>query len=382
MRNFSFYNPVKIIFGKGQIAALAHEIPTDKRVLIAYGGGSIKKNTVYDQVKQALHSYQVFDFGGIEPNPRYATLMQAVHFIRENNIDFVLAVGGGSVIDGTKFIVAAVDFVGEPWDLVVKHASFAKALPFGTVLTLPAAGSEMNSNAVISRGQDKLAFNSPLLFPKFSILDPEVTYTLPSEQISNGIIDAFVHVIEQYLTYPVNALLQDRIAEGILLTLIEEGPKALTDPQNYDVRANIMWCSCMALNGLIATGVPTDWSTHRIGHQITAIYGLDHAQTLAILLPSVMQVKRDKKQAKLLQYAERVWGIKNGKKEDIIAQTITKTREFFENLGVKTHLRDYNISRDAIPKFLALLKKHGMITLGEHQDINLQQSEAILKLSL
>jgi NADP-dependent alcohol dehydrogenase len=382
LENFAFYNPVKIIFGKNQITELSNEIPNDKRILIIYGGGSIKKNNVYDQVKKALQGYTVFEFGGIEPNPRYETLMKAVQFVRQNNVDFILAVGGGSVIDGTKFIVAAVNFDGEPWDFVLDQSLIKTALPFATVLTLPAAGSEMNCNAVVSRGEDKLAFRNSLLYPKFSILDPETTYTLPNRQTSNGIIDTFVHVMEQYLTYPVNSPLQARWSEGILLTLIEEGSKALRDPHNYDVRANIMWCSTMALNGLLCCGVPDDWSTHRLGHQLTALHGLDHGQTLAILLPSVMYVKRDKKREKLLQYAERVWNIDTGSDEQKISQAIKKTREFFETLGVKTHLKDYNISEEFIPKALALLKKHGFTAMGEHQDITLRGSEVIYKRSL
>lgn len=378
MDNFTFYNPVKIIFGKGQIKTLAQEIPQDKRILITYGGGSIKKNGVYNQVKQALKGYVIYEFGDIEPNPKYETLMRAVRFCRDHNIDFLLAVGGGSVIDGTKFIAAAVDFKGEPWDLVIKKAPFTKALLIGTVLTIPAAGSEMNCNSVISKvdSQDKIALVNPLLFPKFSILDPQTTYTLPAKQTANGIIDAFVHVMENYLTYPAQALLQERMAEGILTTLIAEGPKALNDPENYDVRANIMWCAAMALNGLLATGVSGDWSSHRIGHEITALYGLDHAETLAILLPSVMHIKREQKRDKILQYAERIWNVNNE------TQAIAKTREFFESLGVKTHLSDYDITTEAIPKLLAQLERHGHTALGEHQDITLSQSEEILKHSL
>lgn len=384
MNNFIFHNPVKIIFGKNQIARLTHEIPKDKKILITYGSGSIKNNNIYDQVITALKDHAVFEFGGIEPNPKYETLIKALPIIKENHINFILAVGGGSVIDGTKFIAAAADFKGDPWDIVIKKAPLQTAIPFGLVLTLPAAGSEMNCNAVISRVSDeaKLPFLNPLVFPKFSILDPETTYTLPPHQTSNGVVDSFVHVIEQYLTYPIDAPVQDRMAEGLLLTLIEEGYKVLEKPNDYNVRANIMWASTMALNGLISTGLVTDWATHRIGHQITVTHGLDHGQTLAILLPSVMYVKRDKKRAKLLQYAERVWNITSGNEDEKINQAINKTREFFENLGIKTRLRDYNITQADIPKILELLEKHGYTALGEHQDIDLKQSEEILKLSL
>ncbi len=281
MQNFTFYNPTKILFGKGQIASITQEIPLNQRVLITYGGGSIKQNGVYAEVMAALAGYTVFEFAGIEPNPTYETLMEAVRVVKEQRIDFLLAVGGGSVIDGTKFIAVAALFEGEPWDILAQHAPIVRALPFGTVLTLPATGSEMNSFAVVTRraSQDKLAFGHPLVFPRFSVLDPSTTLTLPPRQIGNGVVDAFTHIMEQYLTYPVNAPVQDRFAEGLLLTLIEEGPKALATPHNYEVRANVMWCATLALNGLIGAGVPSDWATHMIGHEITARYGLDHARS-------------------------------------------------------------------------------------------------------
>ena len=384
MNNFIFHNPTKIIFGKNQISQLANQISQDKRILITYGSGSIKQNNVYDQVITALSGHSVFEFGGIEPNPKYETLIKAVQIVKENHINFLLAVGGGSVIDGTKFIAAAVDFKGDPWDIIIKKTPLQTAMPFGTVLTLPAAGSEMNCRSVISRvaSEDKLPLINPLVYPKFSILDPETTYTLPPKQTSNGIIDSFAHVIEQYLTYPADAPVQDRMAEGLLSTLIEEGPKALEKPNDYTVRANIMWASTMALNELISVGLPTDWAAHRISHELTVCHGLDHGQTIAVLLPSVMYVKRDKKHAKLVQYAERVWNITTGNEEQKALQAIDKTREFFENLGVKTHLRDYNITQSDIPKLLAQLERHGHIALGEHQDIDLEQSEEIFRLSL
>jgi len=383
MQNFEFQNPTKIIFGKNQISQLPHQIPSNKRILITYGGGSIKRNNVYDQVMNALQGYTIFEFSGIEPNPRYETLMQAVQLVKQNNIDYVLAVGGGSVIDGSKFIVAAAEFSEEPWDFILDWSLIKSALPFGCVLTLPATGTEMNCNSVISRSDDKLAFRHPLVYPKFSILDPETTYSLPPNQTSNGVIDAYVHVIEQYLTYPADAPLQDRWSEAVLITLIEEGPKALKQPNDYNARANIMWCSTMALNGILSIGVPMDWSTHKLGHQLTALHGLDHAQTLAILLPSLMYVKRDKKYAKLVQYAERVWNVDpNIDDEEKILAAINKTREFFEDLGAKTHLKDYNIGEEFIPKALSLLEKHGFTALGEHEDIDLKQSEEIYRRSL
>ncbi len=275
MQNFTFHNPTKILFGEGQIAQIGAEIPAQARVLITYGGGSIKKNGTLGDVRTALAGRKVFEFGGIEPNPTYETLMQAVALARTEAIDFLLAVGGGSVIDGTKFISAAIPFAGDPWDILSKRARIETAVPFGSVLTLPATGSEMNSGAVITRkaSVDKLAFMNPLLYPQFSVLDPVKTYSLPPRQVANGIVDAFVHVIEQYLTYPAGGAVQDRFAEGLLLTLIEEGPKALASPENYEVRANIMWCATLALNGLISTGVPQDWTTHMIGHELTVLHG-------------------------------------------------------------------------------------------------------------
>ncbi|SEA46005.1 NADP-dependent alcohol dehydrogenase [Desulfuromusa kysingii] len=384
MFKFNFKNPTKIIFGEGCIKDIAAEIDKDHRILITYGGGSIKSNGVLDQVKAALNGYTLFEFSGIEPNPSYETLMKAVELVRLEKIDYLLAVGGGSVIDGTKFIAAAVDFQGEPWDLLAKQAAVKSSLPFGTVLTLPATGSEMNSGAVVTRRslQTKLPFSSPLLYPQFSVLDPTTTYSLPARQISNGVVDAFVHTVEQYLTYPVNAKVQDRFAEGLLLTLIEEGPVALQDPQNYDVRANIMWCATLALNGLIGAGVPQDWATHMIGHELTAIYGLDHAQTLAVVLPSVLTVKKEQKAAKLLQYAERVWGIVNGEDGQRIDQAIEKTRLFFERMQVKTRLSDYGIKDDSIDKVVAQLEQHSMVRLGEKKNITPAVSREILKLSL
>ncbi len=347
MLNFTFRNPVKIIFGEGQIAALANEVPENKRILLTYGGGSIKKNGVYDQVMAALKNHTVIEFGGIEPNPTYETLLKAVDIIKKEKIDFVLAVGGGSTVDGTKFIVAAAKFKGEPWDMLEKQAPIESALPFGVVLTLPATGSEMNSGAVVSRAatKDKLNFMDPNMFPQFSILDPTTTYSLPSKQTSNGIVDAFIHVLEQYLTFHVDAPLQDRFAEGILQTLIEEAPKVFANPKNYQARANIMWCSTMALNGLIGTGVPQDWATHMIGHEITAMFGLDHGQTLAIILPSIMQIRSHQKGNKIIQYGERVFGITEGSDEKRIEETIFKTREFFESLNLPTYLSDYNITK-------------------------------------
>lgn len=381
MQNFQFYNPVKILFGKGQMANITQEIPSDAKVLMTYGGGSIKQNGVYEQVMQALSGHTVLEFGGIEPNPRLETLMHAVELARSEGV-FLLAVGGGSVMDGTKFIAAAVPFEGDPWDILAKHSPIAKALPLGTVVTLPATGSEMNSFFVVTKGatQEKRASRSNQVFPKFSVLDPETTFSLPIRQISNGIVDAFTHTVEQYLTYPVNAPLQDRMAEAILQTLIEEGPKTLANPQDYDARANVMWCASMALNGLIGSGVPQDWATHNIGHELTALYGLDHAQTLAIVLPSLLNIKRENKQEKLLQYADRIWKITEGTPDERISTAIEKTVHFFESVGVPTQLSAYGIGQEAISAISLKLEGQGTVAFGEKQDITAITVKEILTL--
>ena len=382
MENFAFYNPVKILFGKGQIAKIGGEIPADAKILVIYGGGSIKTNGVYEQVKAAIAGHSSLEFGGIEANPHLETLLKAVELIRTEGINFLLAVGGGSVLDGTKFIAAAVNFEGDPWDILAKQATVKSAIPFGAVLTLPATGSEMNTNSVVTKWetQEKLFFASPLVFPQFSVLDPETTYSLPIRQVSNGIVDAYVHVMEQYMTYPVNAPLQDRMAESILKTLIEEGPKVLANPDDYDARANVMWCATMALNGLIGVGVPQDWATHMIGHELTALHGIDHAQTLAIVLPNMLTVKRDRKREKLLQYADRVWGLVDGTEESRIDRAIVKTREFFEAVGVRTHLSDYGVGLDVIPLITDRFEKRGFVTLGENKDVTPKVVEQILTL--
>jgi NADP-dependent alcohol dehydrogenase len=385
MNNFTFYNPVKILFGKGQIAAIKDEIPAEAKVMVTYGGGSIKKNGVYDQVMEALKDHKVLEFSGIEPNPHYETLMQAVEIAKRQKVDFVLAVGGGSVIDGTKFIVAAMAFEGEdPWDILSKRAPVKSAFPFGAVLTLPATGSEMNSGSVVTRVEtkEKLAFGSPFTFPQFSVLDPETTFTLPIRQISNGVVDAFTHVLEQYLTYPVNAPLQDRLAESILLTLKDEGPKAVQNPQDYDIMANFMWAATMALNGVIRVGVPTDWATHYIAHELTALHGIDHARTLAIVLPSLLRYKQESKKEKLLQYGERVWGVDSGTEDERIEATIQATIAFFESLDIQTRLTDYEVGEETIRKIVERFKERGVKDLGERADIQINDVEQILMRSL
>lgn len=384
MLNFIYKNQTEILFGKGQISETSSRLPTDAKVLLLYGGGSIKKNGVYDQAMSALADVDVIEFGGVEPNPTYETLMQAVTTAKEHHVNFILAVGGGSVIDGAKFVAAAYNYAGEPWDILVKGAEFSNPLPIGAVLTLPATGSESNGNSVVTKNEtsQKRAFSSPTVQPVFAVLDPEYTFSLPARQVSNGVVDAFVHVIEQYLTYPVNAPLQDRFAEGILQTLISEGPKALSEPQNYDVRANVMWSATMALNGLIGQGVPQDWSTHMIGHELTALYNLDHAQTLAIVLPALMHVQKEQKSIKIQQLGERVFGLNYSDEAEQIDKTIKAVQDFFEAMTVKTRLADYDLDEQAIEAVVANLEKNELTKLGEHGDIDLEKVKSILALAL
>lgn len=383
MRNFSFYNPTRIHFGEGQIASLTKEIPAGSRVLVTYGGGSIFQNGVWEQVEAALGEVHVSRFGGIEPNPQYDTLMRAVAQLKAERCDYILAVGGGSVIDGSKFIAMAACYEGDPLELLTGKRATA-ALPLGCVLTLAATGSESNGGGVVSHAglKAKLPFANPLLFPRFAILDPRTTFSLPPRQVANGVVDAFVHTIEQYLTYPADAPLQDRYAEGLLQTLIEEGPKALKTPEDYGVRANLMWCATQALNGLIGCGVPQDWATHLIGHELTALYGLDHAQTLAVILPALLAERREAKREKLLQYAERVWQLRDGDAEARIDAAIAATENFFRSLGVGTRLADYQLGEEVIEPVTANLVAHRMVALGEHRDIDPETSARILRRAL
>ena len=386
MLNFNFYNPTQIVFGKGQLEQLDSLVPKNATILITYGGGSAKKTGLLEKVQKELakSTREVLEFGGIGANPQFSTLMQAVEIARKKKVDFILAVGGGSVMDGTKFIAIATHadkFIGKERELLkfgFAGVPVEKVVPLATVLTLPATGSEMNNGAVISDGEDKLPVFSPHAFPKFSILDPELTYTLPATQITNGVVDTFVHTVEQYITYPAEARFQDRTAEGILQTLIEIGKKTIDDPEDYDARANLVWCATMALNGLIGAGVPQDWTTHMIGHEITALFGVDHAKSLAIIQPAVWKVRKKQKRAKLLQYAERVWGITEGDEDQRIDRVIARTEEFFQDLGMKTRLADYGINADGIDKILKSLEKHGMTALSETGDVTLETSKEIL----
>ncbi len=368
MQNFTYKNPTEILFGKGMIREIAGRIPKDTAVLFLFGGGSIKKNGVYEQVKAALKGFRVVEFGGVEANPLLETCLKAVETVKKEKIGFVLAVGGGSVLDAAKFIAAAAVFSGsDPWTILQEHGANVKAaLPIGTILTLPATGSEANGNSVISRKatKEKLHFYSPFVFPQFSVLDPETTYSLPVKQLRNGIADAFIHVMEQYMTYPAHAPLQDRMAESLLQTLIEIAPAVLKKSGDYESRATFMWSATLALNTLIGCGVPQDWSTHMIAHELTAFYGLDHAETLAIVLPGVWQYKLTAKKKKLEQYGRRLWSVKTAK------EAILKTEAFFHSLKMPTRLGDYQISaKEAAQKVRERFLERDSV-FGEHKDIN------------
>ena len=381
MNNFDFRNPVELIFGKGEIARLSEKIDRGTRILMTYGGGSIKRNGVYDQVMAALQGCEVLEFGGIEANPDYDTLMKAVEICRNQQVDMLLAVGGGSIIDGTKFIAAASKFEGDPWQLLAGGSQVEAALPLATVLTLPATGSEMNNGAVISRRatKEKLVFSSPKVFPKFSILDPTAVYSLPNRQVANGLVDIYAHTLEQYLTTANHTRVMDRWAEGLLQTLIEVAPKLLKEGErDYNDCADFMLTATMGLNGFIAMGVDEDWATHMIGHELTALHGLDHGVTLAMVYPGVMHVMRREKEAKLLQYADRVWGIRAGSADERIDAAIAKTAEFFQSVGMKLHLSDYGIGEETIQTIVRRFTERGW-KVGEKGIVTPEKVEAILK---
>lgn len=381
--NFQYANPTRVCFGEGQIAKLPELIPAGSRLLVLYGGGSIKQNGVYDQLTQALAGREWLEFPGIGANPQYDQLMEAVDLVKRERIDFLLAVGGGSVVDGSKFVAAAARFEGDdPWEILLHKAPVKAALPLGCVLTLPATGSESNPAAVVSRGEAKLSFMNPLVQPVFAVLDPTTTYSLPPRQVGNGVVDAFVHILEQYLTFPVGGEVQDRLAEGLLQVLVDNGPRALAEPTNYQVRANLMWAASLALNGLIGRGVPQDWSTHAIGHQLTALHGLDHAQSLAVVLPSLLREQAAQKQEKLAQFAERVWHSSREDKALRIEEAIIRTEQFFQQMGVGTRLADYGLDARCIPGICSNLKLFGLIALGEQQDIDPDKVARILSHAL
>ena len=381
MNNFEFYCPTKVVFGKGSIAKLSELIDKNKKILMIYGGGSIKKNGVYNQVKEALKGYNVTEFSGIEPNPAYETCMQAVEIVKQKNIDFLLAVGGGSVLDGTKFIAAASKYQGEePYEMASLGKPFYDALPLGCVMTLPATGSEMNYAAVISRKstKEKFAIHNELLFPNFSIIDPETTFSLPIQQVRNGITDTFVHVMELYATYDVNTPLQDSWALGLIKTLIQEAPKVLANNTDYEAKANICWCATCGLNYWLSLGAVQDWSTHAIGHELTALYGLAHGQSLAVVLPRLWEARKQDKSLKLAKLAREVFGCKET--DDIKASdcAIKKTEEFFKSLGMKTKLAEYNVNNQEAGEIIKSRFEQRNANLGENSKVSPQMVYEIL----
>lgn len=377
MDNFIFQNTTRLIFGKGMIAELAKQIPEGKRILVTFGGGSVKKNGVYDQVVKALKGYEFTEFWGIEPNPTIETLRKAIALGKEKQVDFLLAVGGGSVIDGTKLISAGLLYEGDAWDLVKKGYE-AKTVPLGTVLTLPATGSEMNSGAVISRHetQEKYPFYSN--FPQFSILDPETTYSLPDFQIACGLADTFVHIMEQYMTVPGQSRVMDRWAEGLLSTLVEIAPKIKADKTNYDLMADFMLTATMALNDFISMGVKSDWATHMIGHELTALHGITHGQTLAIVLPGTLRVLKEQKMEKLVQYGERVWGTNVGSMSENADMAIRKTEDFFQSLGLATRLSEVNVGEETILEIERRFNER-KVAFGENRNVDGAMAAKILR---
>lgn len=385
MNNFEFKNPTKIIFGKDKIANLAKEIPANAKILMLYGGGSIKSNGIYDQAKNALSAFEVVEFGGIPANPEYAVLLEALQIIKTQKITFLLAIGGGSVIDGTKFLSAAAAYEGEtPWKILTGGKPILKGMPFGAVLTLPATGSEMNSGFVLTRKEtkEKLASGGPALYPQFSILDPQVVSSIPEKQIANGLADAFTHVLEQYMTYPSDSLLQDRFAESILQTLVEVAPAILKNASDYNAASNFMWSCTMALNGLIGQGVPQDWAVHMMGHELTALFGIDHARTLAIIAPSHYRYNIETKKDKLAQYAERVWGVTEGTTVEKAKAGIDKTEDFFHSLGIKTKLSEYTSDYSGTAEIVSKrFTDRGWLGLGEHRKLAPADAAKIIQMS-
>ncbi|MDR6513913.1 iron-containing alcohol dehydrogenase [Chryseobacterium camelliae] len=386
MLNFEFKNPTKILFGKGEIAKIEKEIPEGAKILMIYGGGSIKNNGVYDQVRKALADFEFYEFGGVPANPEYEVLINALNFIKEKNINYLLAVGGGSVIDGTKFLSAAAEYEGEPWEILKKPVRTfeGQGMPFGTILTLPATGSEMNSGYVISRREtnEKLSSGGPGLFPQFSVLDPEVVRSIPKNQIANGIADAYTHVLEQYMTAPSSADLQERIAESILVSLQQTAPKVMAEDFDYDAAGNFMWCCTMALNGLIQKGVITDWAVHAMGHELTAYYGIDHARTLAIIAPSHYRYNFETKKEKLAQYAERVWNVTEGSLEEKAEAGIRKMEAFFHSLNIRTRLSDYVANyQNTAERVQKAFTERNWLGLGEYKALSPEDAYQIVEMS-
>ena len=381
MLNFEFQNPTKLIFGKGSIAKIEKQFTRPTKIMLTFGGGSVKRNGVYDQVIAALKGHEIVEFWGIEPNPKVETLRKAVELGKAENVEFIIAVGGGSTVDGTKLIACAICYDGDAWDLVLDPKKVTGAIPFASVMTMPATGSEMNNGAVISNLATKEKYGFYSFYPQWSILDPEVTYSIPPYQVACGIADTFVHVMEQYLTAPNINPLMDRWAEGILLNLIEIAPQIQENPQDYDLMSQYMLSATMGLNRFIAMGVPQDWATHNIGHELTALHGVTHGESLAIVLPGTMTVLSEQKHDKILQYGERVWGITEGTDGIRIAEAIGRTEQFFSQLGLATRLSQLNIGEETIAEIERRFNERGTL-LGECKNVNGAVARAILECQL
>ncbi len=367
MKNFIFHNPTRLVFGKGQIAKLSELLPDNVNLMITYGGGSVTKNGVYDQVKAALKGRNYVEFWGIEPNPQVETLRKAIHTGKVNNIDYLLAVGGGSVLDGTKLIAAGIISDTDAWDIVLQ-GEVKKQIPFASVMTVPATGSEMNGGAVITRAETQEKFSFGGNYPVFSILDPEVTYSLSGHQIACGLADAYTHVLEQYLTTPGQSRLMDRWAEGVLLSLIEIAPQIKANPTNYDLMADYMLAATLALNDFIRMGITQDWATHQIGHELTALHGTTHGHSLAIVLPGLLRVLKDQKKDKLLQYGERIFGITEGTETERVDKAIAMTEQFYRSLGLTTRLSEEGIGEETIEKVSRRFTDRG-VAYGENRNV-------------
>jgi alcohol dehydrogenase YqhD (iron-dependent ADH family) len=387
VKNFTFQNPTKLIFGKDQLEQLKTEVPKyGKKVLLVYGGGSIKRNGLYQKVTSMLEEIgsRVFELPGVEPNPRITTARKGVEICKQEGIEFLLAVGGGSVIDCTKLIAAGAKYDGDPWDLVIKKAIAKEALPFGTVLTLAATGSEMNAGSVITNWEtnEKYGWGSPVTFPKFSILDPVNTYTVPKNQTIYGIVDMMSHTLEHYLHLEENTEYQDRMAESLLITVMETAPKLLNDLENYDYRSTILYCGTMALNGMISMGFQGDWATHNLEHAVSAVYDIPHGGGLAILFPNLMRHNLHVKPERFKQLAVRVFGVDpEGKSaEEAGLEGIQKLREFWSSIGAPSRLADYNIDDSKLDLMADRAMKNG--EFGHFAKLNRDDCLAIYRSSL
>ena len=376
MNNFIFQNPTKLVFGKGQIAKLAELLPDNINLMLTFGGGSVTKNGVYDQVKEALKGRNFIEFWGIEPNPRVETLRKAVKMGKENNINFLLAVGGGSVLDGTKLIAAGIATDTDPWE-IVKGGVAKKQIPFASVMTVPATGSEMNGAAVISREETQEKYGFFGTYPQFSILDPEVTYSLSPYQIACGLADAFTHVLEQYMTTPGQSRLMDRWAEGVLLSVKEIAPGIKHNPHDYDLMSDYMLSATLALNDFIRMGITQDWATHQIGHELTALHGITHGHSLAIAMPGTLRILKEQKKGKLLQYGERIFNITEGTEDERVEKAIEMTEQFYRSLGLTTRLSEEGIGMDTIETIASRFNDRGD-AFGENSNVTGDVTREIL----